>query len=178
MHKYAIRAVLLFVTALGAAALAHAEDYLGREDFLAAAFAGVAPQQKTLWVDAALRERAREVVGFEPGSLRIRYWEAPGRTAWILDETGKERPITFGVVIDGQRVQSVQVMSFRESRGWEIRYPFFTGQFAGAALGGDGALDRPIDGITGATLSANAASRVARLALWLDGQAVSGVARR
>jgi hypothetical protein len=62
------------------------------------------------------------------------------------------------------------VLAFRESRGWEIRYPFFTDQFSGLTLAPDGYLSKPIDGITGATLSVRAVERVTRLALWLNAQ--------
>ena len=62
------------------------------------------------------------------------------------------------------------VLAFRESRGWEIRYPFFTEQFSGLTLADDGYLSGPVDGITGATLSVRATEKVARLALWLDAQ--------
>ena len=173
MRRAGVAAVLV-LAALSAAA----EDYLGRDEFLALAFGEGRPEMQVLWLTGDTRAAATAAVGWAPAALRLRYWQAGDRTAWILEDIGKDQPITLGVVIAGQRIERVEVLAFRESRGWEIRYPFFTGQFAGAALGGDGALDRPIDGITGATLSANAASRVARLALWLDGQAVSGVARR
>ncbi len=68
------------------------------------------------------------------------------------------------------RIERVEVLAFRESRGWEIRYPFFTSQFSGLTLAPDGYLSQSVDGITGATLSVRAVERVARLALWLDAQ--------
>ncbi len=57
------------------------------------------------------------------------------------------------------------MLEFRESRGWEVRYPFFTRQFEDARLNGKDRLDRDIDSITGATLSVHAVTRVARVAL-------------
>jgi hypothetical protein len=60
------------------------------------------------------------------------------------------------------------VLEFRESRGWEIRYPFFTDQYAGTELNDNDGIDRAIDGITGATLSVNAANKVVRVALICD----------
>ena len=74
------------------------------------------------------------------------------------------------MVVAGERIERVEVLAFRESRGWEIRYPFFTDQFSGLTLAEDGYLSEHIDGITGATLSVRAVERVARLALWLDAQ--------
>ena len=159
-----------------------AEEYMNRERFLALAFASTEPEMKTLWLDAAARRAAEDAVGWVPQALRLRYWRADGRTAWILEEIGKEQPITLGVAVSGERIERVEVLAFRESRGWEIRYPFFTEQFRGVGLAGDGRLSAPIDGITGATLSVRAVERVARLALWLHARvgaatAVAGTGR-
>jgi hypothetical protein len=65
-------------------------------------------------------------------------------------------------------ILDVKVLIFRESRGWEVRYPFFTDQFKDATLTAERNLDRKIDGISGATLSVNALTKLARLALFLD----------
>ena len=105
-----------------------------------------------------------------PRALRLRYWQAGESTAWILEHIGKEKPITLGISISGDRLERVDVLAFRESRGWEIRYPFFTGQFQGLTLADDGYLSERVDGITGATLSVRAVDRMTRLALWLNAQ--------
>ena len=89
------------------------------------------------------------------------------RSAWILNEIGKELPITIGVAVSSGAIASVDVLEFRESRGWEVRYPFFTDQFVDARLGPNDKLDRRIDGITGATMSVDAVTRVAQVALLL-----------
>ncbi len=151
-----------------AAAVVSAEDYLDRDQFLGLAFGAAQPQMHTLWLTDETRDAARAAVGWAPKALRLRYWRAGERTAWILEEIGKEQPITLGVAVEDSRIARVDVLAFRESRGWEIRYPFFTEQFSGLALADDGYLSAPIDGITGATLSVRAVERVARLALWLD----------
>jgi hypothetical protein len=46
-----------------------------------------------------------------------------------------------------------------------VRHDFFTREFDSAALDGGGELDRGIDGISGATLSVRAVTRLARVAL-------------
>ena len=153
-----------------AASAVHAEDYLGRDDFLKLVFGDGQPVQHTLWLSAEKKAAAKAAVGWAPAALRLRYWQAGTRTAWIIEDIGKEKPITLGVAIAGQHIERVEVLAFRESRGWEIRYPFFTGQFNGLGLAADGYLSGPVDGITGATLSVRAVDRMARLALWLDTQ--------
>lgn len=142
--------------------------YQPPEDFLAEAFAGSPPPPKALWLTAELREQVTDILGHPPAKMRLRYWRQGGRTAWIVEEIGKEKPITTGIVIDDGRIEKVKVLIFRESRGWEVRHDFFTDQFRQAALGSDRRLDRSIDGISGATLSVKAITRLARMALYLD----------
>ncbi|HEX2138113.1 MAG TPA: FMN-binding protein, partial [Woeseiaceae bacterium] len=113
----------------------------------------------------------KRLLGHEYRSLRVRYWRQGDKTAWILDEIGKELPITIGVVVDGGAISEVRILEFREIRGWEVRYPFFTEQFRGAELTGSD-LSTDIDGITGATLSVGAVTRVAKAALYLHEQVV------
>jgi len=156
------------VVALSVSAAEQAGQYLTRAEFLRETFGTEDPASAVVWVDAELRAAATRILGHPPASLRIRYWYADTKTAWIIDEIGKEQPITFGVVVAEQSIHALRVMQFRESRGWEIRYPFFTSQFAQLRLADGGALSHGIDGISGATLSVKAATRSAKLALALD----------
>lgn len=148
--------------------------YEDSESFVAAAFAGSPPAPKALWIDAELREALHAVLGHQPKGLRIRYWGQNGRTAWVLDEIGKHRPITGGVIIDHGAIEDIRVLVFRESRGWEIRHAFFTRQFRNARLTPTGQLTEPIDGITGATLSVRAMQRIAKAALLLHERSDEG----
>lgn len=144
--------------------------YVGADEFLDGAFDGNVPSSAVLWVDAVLRGAIEDMLGHRFAALRIRYWRGDERSAWIFDEVGKEQPITIGVTVVDGAIESVRVLEFRETRGWEVRYPFFTDQFAGARLAERGRVDRDIDGITGATLSVAAVTRVAQLALLLHGR--------
>ncbi len=146
--------------------------YQAPEDFIRQVFAGDPPPPKRLWLKGELRQQVRKVLGHDLGRLRVRYWQREGRTAWILEEIGKEKPITVGIVVNGDRIETVRILVFRESRGWEVRHPFFTDQFRGAGLREGYRLDRSIDGITGATLSVRAVRKLARLALLLHRSAL------
>lgn len=147
--------------------------YLTTDGFLREAFPDGAAEPHAVSMTAPLRAAIEKILGhaFEP--RRVRYWAEGARTAWILDEIGKERPITIGVTVDGGKLETVRILEFRESRGSEVRYRFFTRQFENAGLGRDGHLDRRIDGITGATLSVAAVTRVARVALVLHQHVLS-----
>jgi hypothetical protein len=141
--------------------------YQQPEDFVREAFGGAPPEPSRLWLDSGLQAQIREVLERDLGVLRVRYWGRDRRTAWVLEEIGKEQPITTGIVVEDGKIDQVKVLVFRESRGFEVRYPFFTDQFRGATLREGLDLDREIDGISGATLSVRALTKLARLALLL-----------
>lgn len=153
---------------------ARAEDvYLAPEAFLAEVFDGDVPEPAKLWITKDVKAGAAAIMGHDLGALRVGYWARGTRSAWILEEIGKVHPITTGLVVDDGAIARIQVLIYRESRGWEVRYPFFTDQFLGARLTGELALDRGIDGISGATLSVDALTRLARLALFLHAQVIA-----
>lgn len=161
----------LGILVLGAAAVLPAAGqgrYLTTADFLRDAFPDGAGEVHAVSITASLRTEIEGVLGHPFGAARVRYWARGGRTAWILDEVGKEQPITIGVTVNEGALERVRVLEFRESRGSEVRYRYFTSQFENAKLGRDDDLDRRIDGITGATLSVTAVTRIARVALVLD----------
>lgn len=165
----ALVAALIAVLPLGPA---RPDDvFQAPEAFLAETF-GAVPEPSRLWITGPLKEDIARILGHALGALRVSYWRSDGRTAWILEEIGKVKPITTGLVVDRGRIERVTVLIYRESRGWEVRYPFFTDQFIGAELTGELALDRSIDGISGATLSVNALRRLAALALYLHARAI------
>ena len=144
--------------------------YQTPEAFLDEVFAAEAPAPQVLWLKGDIKAATGEILGHRYPGLRIRYWGREQRTAWILEEIGKEKPITVGLVVNQDGLELIRVLEFRESRGWEVRYPFFTGQFTGIGLTSEHELDQPVDGISGATLSVRALKKLARLALYLHQQ--------
>lgn len=141
--------------------------YQTTEAFVTEVFGDHTPPARALWMRTELRDEVASVLGRQQAP-RVRYWQQDGRTVWVLEAIGKDQPITAGVVVEDGAIGDIRVLAFRESRGWEIRYPFFTEQFHDALLKPDRTLDRRIDGITGATLSVRAMTNMARVALLLD----------
>jgi len=137
-------------------------------DFLLETFQQNVPKAKVIWLSGEVRDKATEILTHKPRSLRVRYWANNEKSIWVLDEIGKTEPITVGFVISDNKIIRVKVLIFRESRGSEIRHNFFTRQFNNAKLTQQNKLDRHIDGITGATLSVRALTRLSRLALYLN----------
>ena len=143
--------------------------YQTPEDLIAEVFV-TKPAAKVVWLTKDVQSTISDILGHVPTQLRQRYWSADTRTLWILEETGKEELITAGFVVKDGRIEQAKVLVYRESRGMEVRYPAFLNQFKGAALSDGNRLDRTIDGISGASLSVRALSRLARLALLLHRQ--------
>lgn len=152
--------------------LAKEEIYLEPEAFIAQSFSET-PEQKVVWLTQEVKDQVRSILGHDYPGLRIRYWQQGIRTAWILEEIGKVKPITTGFLIEDNRMLQMQVLIYRESHGWEVRYPFFTEQFTGLEIDDSTQLNKSIDGISGATLSVNALTRLSRLALYLHSQATT-----
>ncbi|MDQ7074192.1 MAG: FMN-binding protein [Gammaproteobacteria bacterium] len=162
-----VRVLLLGLLLFSAQSMA--EVYLSPQDFLQQTFAPKnVPKSQVVWLSGALATEVRDILGHRYKKARVRYWKDDQRSAWILDEVGKEKPITTGVVVKDQRIERLQVLVFRESRGWEVRHSFFTDQFKGRVLSAEKRLDQAVDNISGATLSVRAVSKLARLALLLD----------
>ena len=165
----AYRLVLMATLLLGANA---ARGDVPLPTFLQQTFASTEPAPQMLWLTPAIKQRAAAILGHGFPGLRTRYWRQGERTAWVLDEIGKEQPITLGVVVEHGQILNIEVLAYRESRGGEIRHGFFRRQFDRATLKPGDKLDRSIDGITGATLSVGAMTRIARLALAFHDEAL------
>lgn len=145
-----------------------AETYKTNDDFLSENFAGNVPAVKVVWIRDQLKEQVNTILAHPYAKLRVKYWMTENKSAWILEEIGKERLITTGIIIENGKIQKVEILAFHESRGWEVKYPFFLKQFIQAGLKTDHRLDKNIDGITGATLSVRAVTKLSRMALLLD----------
>jgi len=162
--------LIFLIPTLSCTALLAEAVYQEPEDFLSEAFAGRVPEPAVIWLSGERKTIIKQLLGHRYPSLRVRYWRDKQRSAWVLEEIGKDLPITIGLVINDGLLEQIKVLVFRESRGWEIRHPFFTDQFKGARLDQGNELDRGIDGISGATLSVRAMKKMATLALFLDAE--------
>lgn len=161
---------LVAMALLLTAGTVRAESALDR--YLAQSLGGPAVAPQMLWLTPPVKQRAAAILGHDYPGLRVKYWRQGARTAWVLDHIGKEQPITMGVVVEQGQILNIEVLAYRESRGGEIRHGFFRRQFDRATLKAGDRLDRDIDGITGATLSVTAMTRVARLALAFHDEAL------
>ncbi|MGV6851879.1 MAG: FMN-binding protein [bacterium] len=164
-----IRLIFLFLTAMIALnTQARTVTYLEPETLINQFLGDSIKKPQTLWLKKELKEQVKNILGHPYPGIRLKYWRNKQQSLWILDEIGKEQPITVGIIIENQKIKQLRVLIYRETRGFEVHNTFFSQQYVDAMLTEKNKLDRHIDGITGATLSVQALNKLARLALFLD----------
>lgn len=147
--------------------------YQTQDNFIHSIFGDV-PKPRVIWLDDALKQQIESILAHSFQPIRLRYWQQQQDTIWVLEEIGKESPITVGIHIRQTQLQQIKVLVYRESRGDEVRHAFFTDQFKAAELTDSLELNKHIDGITGATLSVRALTKLSRIALLLHNKVING----
>lgn len=142
--------------------------------FLDRAFSGEPPAPKVVWLSGERKSTVSGILGHDYPAMRLRYWCKSPRSAWVLEEIGKDQPITVGIIVEQSYIENLRVLTYRENRGGEVASASFTDQFNQVALTDDTGLDRRIDGISGATLSVRALTRLANIALFLHDESGCG----
>ena len=172
MKNFFIITVLLLSNFIISTNLLAGGVYQKPDDFINQVFDNTPPKTEVLWLNKNLKSKMAEILSHNYKGLRVRYWQKSGtndhQSVWILDEVGKEKPITTGIVIKNGKIELIKILVFRESRGWEIRHAFFTDQFKQTKLTKNQQLSSGIDNISGATLSVRAVKKLAKIALLLD----------
>lgn len=146
----------------------HAQSQSAIREYLVAEFGEELPSPERIWINAEDKIAIKELINPSQIKLSYRYWQSNDKTVWILDEIGKERNITSGITLIGDRVEKVRVLVYRESRGGQVQNIRFTQQYKNKDM--DSNLLKEIDSISGATLSVQAMNKQVKLALWLNSQ--------
>ncbi len=131
------------------------------------------PIEKKIWLVGEKKKTVTNILNHPYKQIRVGYWTSnnmPETRVWLLQEIGKEKYIDVGIEIKNNQVQKLRILAFRESRGWEVKLPFFTEQFNQNKLTSDNKLQNQVNSISGATLSWRAVTKLARMALYLDSQ--------
>ena len=137
-------------------------------NFLSQAGEGKDLIKKRLIVKKKNKPLLKKIMGSRYKKSIFSYWIVEDKTIWILNSIGKYKPITAGFVVSDCKINSAQVLVYREQIGYEIKFPSFLTQFASNQLNDKIKLDKTISNISGATLSVNSMDRMARLALLLN----------
>lgn len=153
------------VLAAGAAALASAPtaafavDYLSADQAARLMFPDAdAFEQRTLALDAAaLQQLESQGVRGRSAQWTVRLAKKDGALLGVVvadDVIGKTELISYavGIALDGS-VKQLEILSYRESHGHEIRLPAWRRQFVGKGPGSALRIGDDIANISGATLS-------------------------
>lgn len=175
MHEKQLAGVIWLPVA-AAVSPVHAADYLSAAE--AADLMFPEAQVQTLQMIAlskAERDAIRERSGLRQRNDMQQVWRAERDgelLGWTLidDVIGKHEYITYavGVTPDG-RVVGIEILSYRETHGYEVRDPDWRRHFVGKTLDDPFRLDRDIPNIGGATLSCrNVTDGVKRMLVLAD----------
>lgn len=165
--KLFIACTALLMSLLSSSVIAKG-TYYTTSQILGDVFQQVPSANKVLWLNNDHRDEANRHLNHKLRQARIKYWEEDDRRFWMISEIGKEKPITFGVVTNDGVIERMEVLAFREVRGDEIRLPAYTAQYNRQTLTSRYQLEKPVDGISGATYSVRSMKKVAKLALLFD----------
>lgn len=168
MTKRFLQNLTLLLSVLITAPVFAGGVYQQPADFIHQVFNDKPPKPSILWLEKDIKKQIAKILGHNYNGLRVRYWQKNKMSAWVLEEIGKEKLITVGIIINNNQIDRVKILAFRESRGWEVRHDFFTDQFKQAKLVSGNNLSQSIDNISGATLSVRAVKKLAKIALLLD----------
>jgi hypothetical protein len=165
----------LILTALAPASIVVAADYLS----LDAAQKAVYPEADAFqeWVVKQTPEQINALLaqaGPQPPHGTIRIFKATRNGTLLghvfIDEViGRENLITYAIGIDANgTLRNLEIMSYRESHGGEIKNPAWRAQFDGRDSLGQLQFRTDIKNISGATLSSEHITQGVRwlLALW------------
>jgi len=110
----------------------------------------------------------RESLGYTYPSTEILYYTTATSRVWTIMTRGRHGIVTSQFEIGDGAIRNIRVLSSKEQRGRQIKSQRFLRQFEGVSLSARNALNKRVDGITGATISSKAVNDAALLALKLD----------
>lgn len=150
----------VFVSAMVIVAPAYAQDYLSAAQAQKVLFpAADAFVDSRVTLSSAQRDQIKALSGLRQRSSTQAVWRAQKGEqllGWFIvdDVIGKHEFITYATAIssDGS-VLGMEIMSYRETHGSQVRNAAWRGRFVGKRLADPFKLDQDIPNISGATLS-------------------------
>lgn len=132
----------------------HAQVYLSREQARAVLLPGTA-EPHTVFLEKKDRRRIEAASGVKVEKNELEAWKAADG-GWLVFDTvmGRYEAIDIAVAINAEgEVSGVEILTYREIYGYEVRRPEWRRQFQGKTPDSKLKLNKDIDNISGATLS-------------------------
>lgn len=175
-HDDWVRLIATPLAAISVAGVAHATEYLSVDQAQQLMYGKQARfERKDLAVPKAIAREIEAAVGVRVRLLEQPMWEVreAGKLKgyFFVDEVyGKHEFITYALGVDAAgRALQVEILTYRETYGYEIRNPAWRAQFVGKTSTDPFKLDDDIKNISGATLSCrHVTDGVKRLLLTYD----------
>jgi Na+-transporting NADH:ubiquinone oxidoreductase subunit NqrC len=155
MNKRQLLKSLVPVAALGSLRSLYAETYLTTEQAGAQLFPGEKLTAAPVTLTTEQKEAISKASGVRVRSAEVKVWRASGGGFLVIDNVlGKHEYIDFALALraDGS-VKSVEILTYRETYGGEVRQPKWRAQFSGKTATAPLKVDTDIKNISGATLS-------------------------
>lgn len=150
----------LLVPAIVISARAHAQDFLSVSEAQKLFFPNAdAYLDKSFSLSSEQRDKIKELAGVRQREKAPSVFRAEAKKkllGWMLvdDVVGKHEFITFATAISPEgKVLGVEVLSYRETHGGEVKSADWRKKFQGKTLADPFKLDEDIPNISGATLS-------------------------
>ena len=136
--------------------VAHAKVYLSVEQAQKQIFGNLAMQAKPIVLSADIQQRMRDASSVSHPFTGNRLWKTAQGGWFIVDEVvGKHEMITYalGINPDGS-IKQIEILEYRESYGFEVAQASWRQQFVGKTNQAVLKLNKDIQNVSGATLSA------------------------
>ncbi|MDB6074896.1 MAG: hypothetical protein JWO89_2536 [Verrucomicrobiaceae bacterium] len=136
-------------------AVLYAETYLTVEQAQRLLLPGASLSPASVTLSSAQKSAIEKASGVRVRETQIKAWRSGNGDWFIADNVvGKHEFIDFALALsrDGA-VKGVEILTYRESYGSEVRNPKWRSQFAGKRLDSPVKIDKDIKNISGATLS-------------------------
>jgi len=131
------------------------EDYLSVEQAQALLLPGETLRKVPVRLTSEQKKQIQRASDQRVRHLDLEAWRAANGDWFLVDEViGKHEFITWAIALDSTgAVKGLEVLSYRETYGYEIRRPEWRAQFHGKTVSAPVEIDEDIENISGATLS-------------------------
>ncbi|MDB6137913.1 MAG: hypothetical protein JWO94_985 [Verrucomicrobiaceae bacterium] len=136
-------------------AVLYAETYLSVEQAQQLLLPGASLSKTFVTLTDAQKSTIEKASGVRVRDAQVKAWRS-GKGEWFIADNvvGKHEFIDFALALtrDGA-VKGVEIMTYRETYGGEVKNPKWRSQFTGKKLDSPVKIDKDIKNISGATLS-------------------------
>jgi Na+-translocating ferredoxin:NAD+ oxidoreductase RnfG subunit len=150
-----LRASLGLLSWLLVPRVVRSEEYLTVEEAQALLLPGRALEKVPVRLTKAQQKEIARASDQRVRHRDLDAWRAADGSWFLVDEViGKHEFITWAIGLDPEgAVKGLEVLTYRETYGYEIRRPEWRAQFHGKTASDPVEIDRDIENISGATLS-------------------------